>query len=292
MKLDPKGLERGADTPGWTFITVTYNNSRQLRESWSGIDLEGHRWLVVDNNSSDDSAEVALSLGAEVVRRADNRGFSASNNTGLAMATSEWIAFVNPDLRPDLESLKRIQTISTKHSAIVAPQLVNSDMSLQPNARGFPTVPQKLANRGIGAARVDTARYVRTDLQDPTYIAWAMGAAVCGPRAIFDRIGGWDSRYFIYYEDHDLGLRAWLNGYSVILDPRSRWVHAWQRETTGFRLAPWKHELRSASIFYREYPEFLSTHRRYESGRFARLASRLWKPATFENRAFDDEGVS
>ncbi|HTW17517.1 MAG TPA: glycosyltransferase family 2 protein [Nocardioides sp.] len=292
MDPDSHGSEHGAEPPGWTFVTVTYNNASQLRESWSGIDLAGHRWLVIDNNSTDNSAQVAESLGAEVVRRSDNRGFSASNNIGLEMATSEWIAFVNPDLTPDLRSLERIEKLSSTHSALIAPQLVNFDGSFQPNARGFPTVPQKLANRGLGARRIDTSRYTRASFESPTYIAWAMGAAICGPRAIFDQLGGWDSRYFIYYEDHDLGLRAWQQGHPVILDPDSRWIHAWQRETTSFRLAPWKHELRSALIFYRDYPELLLTRRRYESGRFAGLASQLWRPATINTHAPEGRGVS
>jgi N-acetylglucosaminyl-diphospho-decaprenol L-rhamnosyltransferase len=280
MNLDSRELERASEPPSWTFVTVSYNNATQIRESWSGIDLAGHRWIVVDNNSSDESAAVAESLGAEVVRRADNHGFSASNNIGLQMATSEWVAFVNPDLRPDLNSLSRIEELASAHSALIAPQLINSDGSLQPNARGFPTVPQKLANRGLGTRRIDTSRYTRTTFEVPTYVAWAMGAAVCGRRAMFDELGGWDSRYFIYYEDHDLGLRSWLSGHPVILDPDSRWTHTWQRETTKFRMAPWRHELRSGLAFYRQYPELLRGRRNYESGRFARLASALWKPAT------------
>lgn len=280
MDLDSRGSEHGTEPDCWTFVTVTYNNAAQLRESWSDIDISGHRWIVIDNNSTDDSATVAESLGAEVVRRPDNRGFSASNNIGLQMATSKWVAFVNPDLQLDLDSLGRIEKLSSSHSALVAPQLVNPDGSLQPNARGFPTVPQKFANRGLGARRIDTSRYVQTSFEAPTYIAWAMGAAVCGSRDIFTELGGWDSSYFIYYEDHDLGLRSWLSGHPVILDPASRWTHAWQRETTKFKFAPWKHELRSAMTFYRGYPELLRSRRHYESGRFARLASALWKPAT------------
>lgn len=268
--------------PGdWTFVTVTYNNATQLRSSWSGVDLGGNRWIVVDNNSDDDSAEVAESMGADVVRRKDNRGFAASNNVGLAMATTRWVAFANPDLRPDIETLGRIADIAEANDALVAPQLVNSDGSLQPNARGVPTVPQKLANRGVGAKRIDTRRYTRTDLNAPTYVAWAMGAAVCGSRDLFNELSGWDSRYFIYYEDHDLGLRSWLSGHPVILDPASRWTHTWQRETSGgLRLGPWKHEIRSAAIFYRDYPEFLQRRKSYENGRFARLASCLWQPAS------------
>lgn len=261
-----------------TLITVSYNNAIQLKESWAGIDLGPHQWIVVDNASDDDSADVAKSLGATVVKRDQNLGFSSSNNVGLDHADNDWVAFVNPDLTPDLGSLTSMQALSRTHSALVAPQLVNTDGTLQPNARGFPTIPQKFANRGLFARRIDTDRYTRSNLNEPTYIAWAMGAALGGPADIFRELNGWDSRYFIYYEDHDIGLRSWLSGHPVILDPLARWVHAWQRETTGMKLAPWKHELRSARIFYRDYPELLRRRKHYEHGRFANLAAHLWQP--------------
>lgn len=261
----------------WTFITVTYNSVVQLRESWEGVDLGEHRWIVVDNNSSDGSAELAEELGAEVIRRTENLGFSSSNNLGLEHATSDWIAFVNPDLTPRLDSLTRIANLADRHSALVAPQLVNQDGSLQPNARGFPTPVQKIVNRGIPLPFVKSRRYTQTNFVEPTFIAWAMGAALCGRRELFESIGGWDSRYFIYYEDHDIGLRSWTVGHPVILDPASKWVHSWQRETTGFRFSPWRRELRSAARFYRRYPEFLLPKRWYERGRFGRLASVLWR---------------
>lgn len=282
---------RSSEPHEWTFVTVTFNNAAQLRTSWSNLDLANCRWLVVDNNSSDNSAAVAESLGAEVIRRTDNRGFSASNNTGLSHVKSEWVAFVNPDLRPNVDSLDRLRSISSAHSALVAPQLINPDGSLQPNARGFPTVPQKLANRGLCSQRIDTSRYTQMQFEGPTYIAWAMGAAVCGPRTLFEKLGGWDQQYFIYYEDHDLGLRSWIANHPVILDPASQWVHAWQRETNSLKLTPWKHEMRSAVKFYRQYPELLRSRRVYESGRFSQLSSHLWRPVTMKDHVSEDQGI-
>ena len=63
--------------------------------------------------------------------------------------------------------------------------------------------------------------------------------------------------YFIYYEDHEIGLRAWQRGTPVLLDPRVRWTHGWARETVGTNRTAWRHELHSAARFYKHSPELL-----------------------------------
>ncbi|MFI5429459.1 glycosyltransferase [Aeromicrobium sp. UC242_57] len=64
------------DPGDWTLITVTYNSAEILTSAWSGVDLKGIRWIVVDNNSQDNSVQVARDLGADVISRSINAGFS------------------------------------------------------------------------------------------------------------------------------------------------------------------------------------------------------------------------
>lgn len=161
---------------------------------------------------------------------------------------------------------------------MVAPQLLNPDGTRQENARGLPHLSAKLANRGLRLPGVEPDDYARADLTVPTYIAWAIGAAVGGPTSLFRSLGGWDERYFIYYEDHDIGLRSWRAGHPVVLDPGVQWVHEWQRETTRLRWSPWRHELRSARVFYREYPSLLRRRSGIEPG-LQELQEALWQPA-------------
>ena len=275
----PEGAERCDPGVGWTLVTVTYNSANVLDQAWRGVDLGAAQWIVVDNNSSDDSVAVARSMGAHVISRRDNPGFSISNNVGLSHSMTEWTAFVNPDVTIDIDSLSRLSALSRANGAFVAPQLTFESGVQQANARGLPTPAQKFANRGIRLPRVNPVDYARVGLQRPTYVAWVMGAALCGPTDDFRRIGGWNESYFIYYEDHEMGLRAWQHGIPTVIDPATQWVHSWQRETTSLNSAAWKAEIRSARTFYREYPDLLSRRRADSSSRFSQLRSQLWTEA-------------
>jgi len=76
--------------PLWTVVTVTYNSAEVLSACWKGFD-QAYDWVVVDNNSTDDSAAVAEELGARVVRLPANVGFSAANNIGVSHSTNPYL---------------------------------------------------------------------------------------------------------------------------------------------------------------------------------------------------------
>lgn len=240
-----------------SLITVAYNSSETLKRFWRETDLGSTvEWIVVDNASTDDSAAVAESLGAKVLRLSKNVGFSAANNLGLESAIGDFIGFVNPDVRVDAGDLGLLRTLASEAGALVAPQLVNPDGSLQPNGRGYPLLSAKIRNRLVG----DDSNYLLlADGDKPRPVCWAMGAALLGRRSEFHRISGWDSEFFLYYEDSDIGVRAWKEGIPVLVTPDVRWVHGWARETSTFNWAAWRREISSMARFYTRYPEFLLT---------------------------------
>jgi N-acetylglucosaminyl-diphospho-decaprenol L-rhamnosyltransferase len=273
MRMKPgMTLERA-----WSFVTVTYNSADTLVRCWNTHRSELVRWIVVDNASTDETVLVAEELGAEVIRLKVNQGFSAANNVGLERSCSEYVGFVNPDVVVDYDSLGTVSTILDESDVLVAPQLLNTDGSRQPSARGFPYLVDKFAHRGVRLPGADLGRYLPQPTK-PTYVAWAMGAAIAGRRTTFLRLGGWDAKFFLYYEDHDLGLRAWDAGVPVVAVPDALWVHEWARETTQRHAAPWRRELRSALRFFGRYPEFLLPFPGPVRRRHPRLAKHYNRP--------------
>jgi len=211
-------------------------------------------WIVVDNASTDGSLSAARKLGAKVIDAGRNLGFSAANNLGLAHAMGRFIGFVNPDVVVEFGELPDLEAVARAHGALVAPQLLNADGTEQPNGRGFPLLIAKVRHRLRGG---DSTYLLRSDDGEPRAVCWVMGAAVLGERAVFERLGAWDDRFFLYYEDKDIGLRAWKADVPVLLVPTARWKHGWARETTSLRWTPWRREIASMAKFYARYPEFL-----------------------------------
>ncbi|MFD4959678.1 glycosyltransferase family 2 protein [Microbacterium sp. NPDC058389] len=243
-----------------SLITVTYNSREDLSRFWGDHELDvATEWIVVDNCSSDGSADLAETLGARVVRLPKNVGFSAANNAGLAEARGSFVGFVNPDIGITAASIDRLEEIAHATGAVVGPQLLHPDGSVQPNGRGFPLLTAKVRNR----ITADDADYLLSSAHTAPYpVVWLMGAAVFATRQTVDRIHGWDSRFFIYYEDSDFGLRAWKAGIPVLLAPEASAMHGWARETSGrFRVMPWVREVASMAKFYTRYPELLFSYK-------------------------------
>lgn len=245
--------------PRWSLITVTYNSSEALRRFASPDIPEGVEWLVVDNASRDDSAATARRLGGSVTVLPRNVGFAAANNHALRRARGRYVAFVNPDVRVDYDDLERLaqHLDHASEPLLLAPQLLDPDGTPQPNGRGVPTLPRKVLHRLDGTR---ARRYqIYADPQASRYVSWAMGAAIVGRRSTLAELGGWDDRFFVYYEDHDLGLRAWRAGVPVVLVGDVRWVHGWARETSSRSWAAWKLELHGMARFFARYPSLLVT---------------------------------
>jgi GT2 family glycosyltransferase len=261
----------------WTVITVTFNSQDDLRSHWIEPIPNNVRWIVVDNASTDHTKEIALQLGAEVIPMSANLGFSAANNKGLAVSLSEYVAFVNPDVTIAWPTLVRLAADIDEFDALVAPALRNTDGSPQPNGRGLPFLVDKVGHRGLRLPFQRLDQYLPEIQAGVTAIAWAMGAALCARRTSFNKIGGWNDSFFIYYEDHELGLRAWSNDVPVLLDPQVKWVHGWARGTAGFNLQAWKHELASSWRFYRRYPELLLLTRRHAQSKLYAVRMARWK---------------
>ncbi|WP_033106246.1 glycosyltransferase, partial [Microbacterium profundi] len=240
----------------WSLITVTYNSATTLRRFWSGDRPREVEWIVVDNGSTDDSVQVARALGAQVIELSENLGFSAANNRGLKVARGSYIAFLNPDVRGKWSDLDELAKTIDAHGGLVSPQLMNADGSLQPNGRGAPLLMHKALHRLL-PQRQDNGYLITAGLSEERYVFWLMGAAIMGSADVIRQLRGWNERYFLYYEDKDICIRAWDAGLTVVLDGRVNWLHGWARDTKSFRLKPWLREIDSLIRFYSLYSEFL-----------------------------------
>lgn len=178
--------------------------------------------LVIDDGSSDETAAALQQVaGLHYHRRAENGGFIAACNDGAALAVGDTLVFLNNDTVPQpgwLDAL--LQTFDTHADAgLVGAQLLYPDGRLQ-EAGGVVFAD----GNGWNYGRFESPSDPRFGyLRDADYLS---GAALAIPRALFARVGGFDTRYApAYYEDTDLAFAVRASGRRVLYQPAARVVH-------------------------------------------------------------------
>lgn len=225
--------------PRLSVVIVSYKCEALLRECLRTVregaaPLEA-QVIVVDNNSGDGTVAMVRDEfpWVDLVASERNLGFAAGNNVGLGRATGDVVVFLNPDTRCEPGALATTAGVLDDVTiGMSAPMLRNADGSLQPSIRRLPTLGVSLlvvmklhrlfrwlpAVRRYDCADVDYAR--AQDVEQP------MGACLLMPRAVLDRVGGFDERFWMWFEEVDLCCRVRDAGYRIRYVPDARVVHA------------------------------------------------------------------
>jgi len=225
-----------------TVIVVNFNAGTRLRTCLeaAAADLGARNWtaIVVDNASSDGSPRTIEGLPrVRVVLNAENRGFGAAANQAAAMTDAPLLWLLNPDCLVEPGAVTRLETVLEAHPdcAIAAPQLLNADGSIQASARGAPTAWTGLFGRhGLLAKMFPDSAMANRNLRagelsasgaESAVVDWVMGAAMLVRRDAFRAAGGFDERYFLYWEDADLCRRLSHRGLTTRYVPGARVWH-------------------------------------------------------------------
>jgi len=183
---------------------------------------------VVDNASDDGTLDIVQRHATadprvRFIANPDNPGFAAANNQGVADSHAPWLAFINPDLMvaPDTLAQLRVRGEALGDCVLGVEQV---DEQGQPDAavrRRDPDFAAMLRRPGQGARLAipaDPAQALQT-------VPALSGALLLMPRALFERIGGWDAGYRLHAEDLDLCRRAREAGAVVAIANDLRVVH-------------------------------------------------------------------
>ena len=178
--------------------------------------------LVIDDGSSDETASALPQVqGLRYHRRAENGGFIAACNDGATLARGDLLVFLNNDTVPQPGWLDALLGTFDTHAdvGLVGAQLLYPDGRLQ-EAGGVVFADGSAWNYGRFASP-DDPRF--SYLRDADYVS---GAAIAIPRALFLRLGGFDTRYApAYYEDTDLAFGVRAAGLRVLYQPAARVAH-------------------------------------------------------------------
>ncbi|HXJ50302.1 MAG TPA: glycosyltransferase [Burkholderiales bacterium] len=182
--------------------------------------------LIVTQNILD---AVPLSAPArvhrfEAITNSKPKGFGANHNAAFARSTSQSFFIVNPDVRLLGDPFQTLAGQLKGRVAAVGPVVLSASGKVEDSARRFPTLSSLLRKLFVGATGPDYP----TD-KGPIEVEWVAGMFIGFDREAFARVGGFDERYFLYYEDVDICRRLRNHGYKVLYDPTVSIVHEARR---------------------------------------------------------------
>lgn len=187
--------------------------------------------IIVDNASGDDSVNVIQKEIAKkqyknvhLIANKNNAGFGAGCNLGTKHAKGEYFVFLNNDtVVKDKGILKMAEYLNERKGiAILGGQLRNFDGSLQASAGAFYTP----VNAFLLLAGMQKFGLLDKSPSTITQVDWVKGGLFMIRSKVFQKLGGFDERIFMYTEDMELCYRANMAGYKVYFYPYVKVLHA------------------------------------------------------------------
>jgi N-acetylglucosaminyl-diphospho-decaprenol L-rhamnosyltransferase len=259
---DPERTEPAAAID---IVIVNWNAGALLRTCLDALGASNQaaqlNVIVVDNASTDSSAQnlEMRPLRLSTIHNDTNRGFAAACNQGAASGSAPLILFLNPDVRVDRDAISRAADFLGHHAdtGIVGIRLLDRSGETARNCARRPTVPTLLL-RTLFLDRIVPSlvppHFVREwDHRDTRAVDQVMGAFLLIRRDLFDRLAGFDERFFVYYEDLDLCLRVIDGGYKVVHLTEATAVHDGGGTTSAVKDRRLSFEMTSRVLFMHKW---------------------------------------
>ena len=207
--------------PLTTAVIVTYNSRGHINDALAALRVAHEAGsldcVVVDNVSSDGTADfvAAAHPWVTLIRSGRNLGFGRGCNLGFQQVNTPYVLIHNPDAVLKQQALQIMVDFIETHpqAGIVAPAIVEGERSLQ--AAGLLTTPASLLRAALGMvdALPDEQRIIPGN--PPFATSWVCGAMMLIRSELYRRLGGFDPRFFLYFEETDFCRRAALEGAEI-----------------------------------------------------------------------------
>lgn len=257
-------------SPWLSVIIVAWNAKRELRACLDALGESSEVEIIVVDNASNDGTVTMLQHsypGVMCVANEVNAGFGRACNQGAARARGDYLVFLNPDTVTQVNELQTLKTFleAQPNIGIVGPQLRYANDSIQPSCRRFPdvfsTVLLLLKIHLIVPGLWPFRKHFMTAFRHETLrqVDQVMGACMMMRRKLFEELQGFDTRYYLWYEDVDLCRRSYDLGYLTMFVPTAV-VHHQLSSAFRRRSLAWKqwHLARSARLYFRQHASFIA----------------------------------
>lgn len=183
--------------------------------------------IIVDNNSSDESCKMVKQLfpSVQLLENKDNIGFSKANNQGVALAKGDYVCILNPDTVVAEDTFSQLLDFldSKKNIGIVSCKLIDGAGRFLPESKR--NVPTRLVaiKKLIGLSKDYYVSNVKENEigKAPIFV----GAFMFLKKSLYENVGGFDERYFMYGEDIDLSYSILNAGYDNYYYGKTTVIH-------------------------------------------------------------------
>ncbi len=206
-------------------IIINYQTWQATLELVKSLGIHDEIEIIVVDNGPDDALKAPLTSQHPHVRYVameKNVGYAAAINEGMKHAKREWIMVLNNDMGARGEQILDLIRQAEKMDVLVAaPRLIKANDAVQDNVGYFEPWNKNMRNAIFARPRLINA----SEMKEPTKLDLATGGAVLFHRTVIDKIGEWDSRFFMYFEDIDFGYRLKKAGMPVLYVPSITFTH-------------------------------------------------------------------
>ncbi len=217
---------------------VNWNTRNFLYDCLSSIDnlnITNLETIVVDNSSDDESAGMVKQSfpGVKLIQNTINAGYAKGNNQALQYITGDYILFLNPDtIIPYNIFDKLIQKMESDPSiGVISCQLRNPDRSIQNFCSGLPNLRDEIfLQSGLDKKYPDNIwaghkKMTFFSCDEETEIEQPPGTFLFTRRDVISKIGGFDERFPIFYNDVDWCKRVKNAGFKILFTPSVHIIH-------------------------------------------------------------------
>lgn len=220
-----------------SIIYVYYNTPSEIVKSVGSILKQpckvSFEIIIVDNNSAKKIPRALFGKRKiKIIQSGYNLGFGGGCNTGARKANGKYLLFLNPDTEVYPGAIEEmLNVLSKKGVGVVGPRMISREKKILPTINSFISFPQVLVvysfvNSLFKRNPISTKFWLYdTDRNRQQNVDVLSGACLMLKKSTFDKIGGFDERFFMYFEEQDLCLRIKKIGLKVVYTPNATVVH-------------------------------------------------------------------
>lgn len=221
-----------------SIIIVNYRSEQYLKSCVASLynklkNIPDKEVIIVNNDEKEELTEIAAKFPSiNIINHQKNIGFGAANNRGAGKARGKYLLFLNPDAEITdknfidiLDKFKENQEVG-----VIGPRLVMESGETQWWCAGKEFNLWRLIKNNLGI--IESRKIWENESE--IFADWVSGAALSVRKEIFEKIGGFDEKFFMYFEDEDLCKRIRKCGHKVLYYPKIKVLHKGGKSRQSF----------------------------------------------------------